>query len=57
MSAYTQQGPAEVGRTAKTECCGDPQNLDGGVHPWEYVGEDNGGMHYRCPECGAEDAD
>jgi hypothetical protein len=39
------------------KCCGDPSNRDGGAHPWKCVGEDNRGIHYVCPVCGAEDSD
>ncbi|MFN2636876.1 MAG: hypothetical protein ABR585_07620 [Gemmatimonadaceae bacterium] len=44
-------------RTPEEICCGDPTNLDGNAHPWNEIGEDNRGIHYRCPVCGATDVD
>lgn len=43
--------------SGETKCCGDPQNLDGGAHPWVMVSEEGPGDVYLCPECGAIDVD
>jgi hypothetical protein len=57
-------GPAPETSGAKTACCGDPTNTDGGAHPWVHVSEDgyangNGpGDLYVCSAgCGAKDVD
>lgn len=50
-------GTIHVREAIATGCSGDPTDLDGGSHPWVLISEDNQGMHYTCPHCGAKDTD
>jgi hypothetical protein len=53
----TQASPARPPTGGKTQCCGDPANLDGDAHPWKLITDDGPGDVYGCPECGAIDVD
>ncbi len=50
------RGPERPTTGQRTQCNGDPTDLDGGSHPWVLVDDSRGDL-YRCPDCGATDTD